>query len=255
MEYVPEYELVFLNELHEKLKCLDPRRTPVAGLYRILGRLVEHDLNRQIAKIESCFHRAYNSPSDPAENPLVKAETADPLIVDLTQENNEEHEDYQESSSNPPEMSGVIELAQVMDEGIPHPLGESSMTATDSIENSDKNRISPLPFSSSSSLPTSQQRKKKQQNHGVRGVLAPKVILRIDTQLLGSWRYEPRALFEFMGEVLYENGRWIMQARAYRNMEGLDLYTFRHSVLLTRELVHTYQERRGQGAESSNTNH
>jgi hypothetical protein len=210
--------------------------------------LVEHDLDRQIAKVESCFHRAYNSPSDTADNPLVKTETVDPIIVDLTQENNEEHEDDQESSSNLPEMSGVIELAQVMDEGIPHPLGESLMTATDSIENSDKSRISP------SSLPTSQQRKKKQQNHGVRRVLAPKVILRIDTQLLGSWRYEPRALFEFMGEVMYENGRWIMQARTYRNMEGLDLYTFRHSVLLTRELVHTYQERREQGAESSNTN-
>lgn len=41
MENVPGYELVFLNELYDKLKHLDPCHTPVAGLYRILGRYAE----------------------------------------------------------------------------------------------------------------------------------------------------------------------------------------------------------------------
>lgn len=33
-----EHKLVFLNELHETLKRLDPRRVHTAGLFRILGR-------------------------------------------------------------------------------------------------------------------------------------------------------------------------------------------------------------------------
>lgn len=34
----PEHKQVFLNELHETLKRLDPRRVYSAGYYRILGR-------------------------------------------------------------------------------------------------------------------------------------------------------------------------------------------------------------------------
>jgi hypothetical protein len=80
-----------LNELHEELKGLDPRRTPVAGLYRILGRLVEHNINTQVAKIESCFHHNYiHSPATvqnthEMERQLIRAESDHHTVIDMTQ--------------------------------------------------------------------------------------------------------------------------------------------------------------------------
>lgn len=90
---------------------------------------------------------------------------------------------------------------------------------------------------------------------------APAVQLWVDTQLLGPWMYEPRALFEFSGQVVFDRtlgddsglsvgstarnesgirregpGRWVMLAKSARNMEGLDLHAYRHSVLRIREL-------------------
>ena len=92
---------------------------------------------------------------------------------------------------------------------------------------------------------------------------APVVQLWVDTQLLGPWMYEPRALFEFSGQVVFDctlgddsdclsvgsraknssgtrregPGRWAMLAKSARNMEGLDLHAYRHSVLRIRELM------------------
>lgn len=92
---------------------------------------------------------------------------------------------------------------------------------------------------------------------------APMVQLLVDTQLLGPRKYELRSLFEFSGQVVFdptleddsscltvgseirnesvplrENpGRWIMLAKSARNMEGLDLYAYRVSVLRIRELL------------------
>lgn len=59
METVPEYELVFLNELQDKLERLDPRRTPVAGLYRILGRYADALKNAKTARIALRTTAAY----------------------------------------------------------------------------------------------------------------------------------------------------------------------------------------------------
>ncbi|KFH62667.1 hypothetical protein MVEG_12059 [Podila verticillata NRRL 6337] len=84
---------------------------------------------------------------------------------------------------------------------------------------------------------------------------APAVQLWVDTQLLGPWMYEPRALFEFSGQVVFDRtlgddsglsvgsrarnesgirregpGRWVMLAKSARNMEGLDLHAYRHSI-------------------------
>lgn len=91
---------------------------------------------------------------------------------------------------------------------------------------------------------------------------APTVQLWVDTQLLGPWMYEPRALFEFSGQVVFDRtlgddsglsvgsrasnesgirregpGQWVMLAKSARNMEGLDLHAYRHSVLRIRELM------------------
>ncbi|KAG0037862.1 hypothetical protein BGZ82_001677 [Podila clonocystis] len=90
---------------------------------------------------------------------------------------------------------------------------------------------------------------------------APMVQLSVDTQLLGPRMYELRSLFEFSGQVVFdptleddssclsvgseaENkrdpGRWVMLAKSARNMEGLDLYAYRESVLKIRELMPDY---------------
>ncbi|KAG0354217.1 hypothetical protein BGX24_006997, partial [Mortierella sp. AD032] len=95
---------------------------------------------------------------------------------------------------------------------------------------------------------------------------APKVVLWVDTQLLGERAFEVNALFQFMGEVVYchpvvangdgieavrssvrgeggGGGHWVLQARTARLMDGLDLYSYRQAILLTRDLVRQYQER------------
>ncbi|KAG0025659.1 hypothetical protein BGZ81_006986 [Podila clonocystis] len=90
---------------------------------------------------------------------------------------------------------------------------------------------------------------------------APMVQLSVDTQLLGPRMYEPRSLFEFSGQVVFDPtleddsnclsvgseagnergpGRWVMLAKSARNMEGLDLYAYRESVLKIRELMPEY---------------
>jgi len=70
---------------------------------------------------------------------------------------------------------------------------------------------------------------------------APKVVLWISTPLLGPRVFEPKALFQFTGDVVYKDiggrGRWVLQARTARLMDGLDLYSYRQAILLTRDLV------------------
>ncbi|KAG0273595.1 hypothetical protein BGZ95_010606 [Linnemannia exigua] len=93
----------------------------------------------------------------------------------------------------------------------------------------------------------------------------PKVVLWVDTQLLGERAFEANALLQFMGEVMYchpvaadgdgdgtepvrrsvrgGGGHWVLQARTARLMDGLDLYSYRQAILLTRDLVQQYRER------------
>jgi hypothetical protein len=93
----------------------------------------------------------------------------------------------------------------------------------------------------------------------------------VDTQLLEARVFEPNTLFQFMGEVVYchpiigtvttsatsmttksdrsnmweqgGDGHWVLQARTARLMDGLDLYSYRQAILLTRQLVQQYQQR------------
>ena len=69
------------------------------------------------------------------------------------------------------------------------------------------------------------------------GKRGPRVILRIDTSLLDSWKPDVGGLVDFIGEIMYDEGHWAMQARTFRSMEGVDLHAYRHSILLTRSLV------------------
>ncbi|KAF9958626.1 hypothetical protein BGZ65_001301 [Modicella reniformis] len=312
MGNVPEYELVFLNELHEKLKRLNPKKTPFAGLYRILGRLIEYDLSSQIAKVESCFHREYTR-SAPAEAPAVAAvavaaaaaaasdktvKKEKPLIkagsdhyppnhdvIDLTLEDDEiepaelefmddenknetkaeeddddEYEGQQEKESKvtPTVYCEIIDLTP-NDEDVESP----GATQCESIDNKPRwkgeygprKRASAPPPPSPSPSPMKILRQPilsnfQQKVVGERKIIttvqkkAPKIILWIDTQLLAPQKYELRALFQFIGEVVNVDGHWILQARTCRNMEGLDLYNYRQSILLTRELMQQYQVNR-----------
>ncbi|KAF9928989.1 hypothetical protein FBU30_001994 [Linnemannia zychae] len=63
METPPEHKLIFLNELHEMLKQFNPRHVRSAGYFRILGQLLEYDIDCQMAKIGSLFHHEYTSGS------------------------------------------------------------------------------------------------------------------------------------------------------------------------------------------------
>ncbi|KAF9980784.1 hypothetical protein BGZ65_004689 [Modicella reniformis] len=203
MEQLPEHKQVFLNELHEELKSLDPRRTPIAGLYRILGRLVEYDIYTQIAKIESCFHHDYIHPPASLQNtpekerPLIRVESESDhdTVIDLTQDSGDEDDDDHQNQDR--DSISILPSHSLI--STPHQL--------------------PL----DNSLSSLQQQRRRQQDGSVTVVGVPRVILLIDTNLLEPWGYERGSLCQFIGEVMYENRRWILQARTWRNMDGLDL--------------------------------
>lgn len=96
---------------------------------------------------------------------------------------------------------------------------------------------------------------------------APKVILWVDTQLLSPRVFEKHALYQFMGEVVYSSsisttstsssveadrnngrreggggGHWVLEARSAKWMEGLDLWSYRQGILLTRDLIVQYEQ-------------
>ncbi|KAF9357260.1 hypothetical protein BGX26_004003 [Mortierella sp. AD094] len=248
MENVPEYKLVFLNELHEELKQLDPRRTSIAGLYRILGRLTDYDLHRQIAIVESCFHHEY-TPATSADSfrvtkqyPSVNSESISKSeMIDLTQD---EEEDKNLDQSQHRDIKAVvvdsacIDLTSSTD-------GEDDVMVSQKyeIETSPcvKDNLSPPNLHTPEPMELTQQSSssnvRKGGGGGGGGGGGRKITLWVDTHLLGQWKYEPLALFQFIGEVVYEAGHWILQARTCRNMDGLDLYTYRQSILLTRDLM------------------
>ncbi|KAG0259235.1 hypothetical protein DFQ27_004186 [Actinomortierella ambigua] len=74
--------------------------------------------------------------------------------------------------------------------------------------------------------------------------LSPPRLL-VDTQLLGNeWKLQIKSTYEFTGEARWEATQhqqqrpsWRLQARMVRNMDGVDLYTYIHSVRLMRQFV------------------
>ncbi|KAF9193286.1 hypothetical protein BGZ51_003807 [Haplosporangium sp. Z 767] len=214
----PEYKLVFLNELHERLKRLDPHRVQTAGLYRILGRLVEYDIENQIAKIESCFHIDFSSPVVDACNERVNT-TKLPSTFDAT----DRTEEMRQTSDGMAAQSNCIDLTSTTDEDS---SGEDEITNSVNGRNKGKavKRDDPH-IHPRNEQPQQQQRRQ------------PKVILWIDTKLISPWNYQRSGLYQFMGEVAFEDGHWVLQARTVRDMNGLDLYSYRQAILLTRRLM------------------
>ncbi|KAF8936528.1 hypothetical protein EDD21DRAFT_58052 [Dissophora ornata] len=236
MENVPEYDLVFLNELHEKLRRLNPQRDSSAGLCRILGRLTEYDLDCQIAKVESCFHHEHMSVASAASatlNPVAETESVSATAcssctIDLTQDRKQDLEFLPE----PLAKDRFIDLTSTTDDDSSDSENDASVVVWPPIDKGKvvQRDLMPQDFSKSG-LP-------HQQHDGRRiGRGGPKVVLWVDTRLLDSWKCELHALFQFIGEVVYEEGHWVLQARTCRNMDGLDLYSYRQSILLTRQLV------------------
>ncbi|KAF9112634.1 hypothetical protein BGX27_003022 [Mortierella sp. AM989] len=252
MEIAPEYQLVFLNELHDKLKQLDPRRNRIAGLYRILGRLTDFDIYRQIAKVESCFHHQYtpaapvrSSPSSTKHEAPLSGRASNKDTIDLTMDEDEDDGNPDQNQDQTVVLAAnsiFIDLTSSADEEdntdeINHtrPVAATSLQKQqkDKRKPSTKDDLLPRNIREAGSEELSQHTR---QNANIpKG--GPKIILWIDTHLLGQWKYEPRALFQFMGEVAFEAGHWILQARTCRNMEGLDLYTYQKSIMLTRDLM------------------
>ncbi|KAG0201767.1 hypothetical protein BGX28_005512 [Mortierella sp. GBA30] len=218
---------------------------PNAGFYRILGRLVEYDVERQIAKIESCFHHEY-TPSEitPPLSAYAKVSTNtatvqkgrpstgthSTAVIDLTETDDQasDSEDVSaegELSSSDDETNRYVDLTLASDGDESHKEEESEAEQMPLSKEALSDNIETREMCAENGTVTQKQE------------LGPKVILWIDTRLLDRWSYEPRALFQFIGEVVYEAGHWMLQAQIYRNMEGLDLYTYRQSILLTRTLM------------------
>ncbi|KAI8353597.1 hypothetical protein B0O80DRAFT_452562 [Mortierella sp. GBAus27b] len=219
-----------------------------------------------MAKVESCFHLNHIPPMDTNNNtlkkekPVIKEGIDDHStinIIDLTQE--EDPEADKGNKEQPSMPGGIANLTPaVLDEESQEdesPRGGNTVQAKGKVVIRNQILLSPPPSSSfhqsHNILPPSLQREGKQQEvHHVQAA-GPRVTMRIDTQLLGSWKYELQALFQFMGEVLYENGQWVLQARTYRNMDGLNLYAFRQSILMTRKLMEQYQQRKQKPEQAS----
>ncbi|KAF9438814.1 hypothetical protein BGZ76_004413 [Entomortierella beljakovae] len=230
MENVHEYQLVFLNELHDILKLLDPRRTSTAGLFRILGRLIEFDIGTQIAKVESCFHAQYTSSTNTGHynsNKSIRSNNVD--TIDLTNDGiKHSHGRYQSHRRN----SDSTKTYECID------LTSSADEDDDEVDKDETNN--------NNTCHLTDKNTKRQSNGDIetkRTLGGPKVILWVDTRLLEPRKYDLKALFQFMGEVTYESGHWILCARTCRNMEGLDLYTYHQSILLTRVMMEEHQER------------
>ncbi|KAF9549979.1 hypothetical protein EC957_002039 [Mortierella hygrophila] len=278
----PEHKQVFLNELHETLKRLDPRRVHSAGYYRILGRVVEYDMEGQTVKIESCFHDEFMSqpiivPPGPRTTATQRNKgdlhhwlsTPEPqqktgakphgngksnnksTTIDLVTDSEDEEETVEPatSASDQQLQAGVsgkkrVELIVLSDdEEDPAPL----------LANGKRDECNGQEGFETTLEPTKPRR-------------APKVILWVDTQLLSAQAFEKHALYQFMGEVVYSpsinttstsssvegdrnsgrrkgrGGHWVLEARSARLMEGLDLWSYRQAILLTRDLIVQYEQ-------------
>ncbi|KAF9930685.1 hypothetical protein BGZ67_005702 [Mortierella alpina] len=274
-------EPIFLNELHERLKQLNPRRVRQAGMYRILGRLVEHDLRRQIAKVESCFHRldpkfdivqapaqASSVPAgDQSGNRIVETDPASSApassksgaVIDLTETEHaqedpdlwETDDDVEDSDADEiiygddrdhlyvyEEPNRFIDLTEASDGDEPpdEDPGRPQTTAYDPIDLDDEEMPLADNVKQTTAVPTLPSQ-------------TPRVILWIDTQLLHAFNYRQWQLYEFFGEVVYEDGHWVLQAQIFRNMEGLDIFAYRQAILMTRALMQgTFQTSDGSTA-------
>ncbi|ORZ08536.1 hypothetical protein BCR41DRAFT_359368 [Lobosporangium transversale] len=274
MDDVPAYELVFLNELHDRLKLLNPWYTTSAGLFRVLGRLSTYDLDNQVVIVESCFHHQHtplrtteaamitttveangNRPKTPfglgssTEDPVqpIKSCTIDLTLGD-EEEGKEGGDGSEDSESTAVNNSGYIDLTCTTDDescnGDENDSNSDALTSFIAVsqvcENKEKGAgkrklLSSSVFPSLTGSPPQPRRRCSEQQK----MRAPKVALWVSTELLspGQWRFEPGVIFQFIGEIEYRSGHWVLVARACRNMEGLDLYTYRESILLTRKLM------------------
>ncbi|KAG0284569.1 hypothetical protein BGZ96_011070 [Linnemannia gamsii] len=334
-----EHKLVFLNELHETLKRLNPRRVDNAGLFRILGRLVEYDMDRQIVKVESCFHDEYTSQPIvmPTSNGDNRRHHKNTTAVTTTKRKMDDDDALKHNHGQTPQPSKSRSGRQKLKDFGRRPAGAESHK--NSANNNNKSTTIDLTLDSDNDdddddderqdkgeddvigeqevfEPVSPSKTDQQQLHAdmskkwcvdltvstddeqdplpspsdvdddychdeqeattvttTKPRRAPKVILWVDTQLLSARVFEPHALFQFMGEVVYSTtigtsiltstgsssmevvkdrakrggggggGHWVMQARTARLMDGLDLYSYRQAILMTRDLVLQYQQR------------
>ncbi|KAF9912783.1 hypothetical protein EC991_008645 [Linnemannia zychae] len=328
-----EYKLVFLNELHETLKRLDPRRVHSAGLFRILGRLVEYDIYDQIVKVESVFHHEYivqpivlsstvaattgrSKSRSTNETKAKKSKGQDDnvlkqpchqshfssspgsgrsqegsggqmlyssasnsnsssMTIDLTLDDRDEEAvmgevDHYNSQGEEDDDASLSNSTSHNPDSVVSTFSSIDLTnSTDDEENEEHSNDaadSPVSLSNGSRKTTEPLTTTKLRR-------APKVVLWVDTQLLSARVFEPNALFQFMGEVMYyhpittvattssittataitkpnrssvrgqQGGHWVLQARTARLMDGLDLYSYRMAILLTRKLIQQYQQR------------
>ncbi|KAF9947195.1 hypothetical protein BGZ72_010799, partial [Mortierella alpina] len=244
--------------------------------------LVEHDLRRQIAKVESCFHRldpkfdmvqpAAQVPSIPAEdqigNRIVKTDPSGyaptpgqpGAVIDLTEiENAQEDPNLWETDDDVDSDADEIIYGDDRDHLYVYeePNRFIDLTeASDGDESHDEDAGRP-PITTSGNDPIDLEDEEMQvvdevERTAVQPTLPsqpPRVILWIDTQLLDAFDYRQWQLYEFFGEVVYEHGHWILQAQIFRNMEGLDIFAYRQAILMTRALMQgTFQNSAGSTA-------
>ncbi|KAH7054173.1 hypothetical protein BKA57DRAFT_455506 [Linnemannia elongata] len=283
----PEHKQVFLNELHETLKRLDPRRVYSAGYYRILGRVVEYDMEGQTVRIESCFHDEFMSQPivvPPGPRTATPRKKKDLYRSSSTPEQQpkpgvESHGNRNGNSNNKNE-NAAIDL--VTDSEGEEETVKSATSTTDQHQQqagvSAKKRVELIVLSDDEedTVPLSADVKKGECNgqeelattlDPTKPRRAPKVILWVDTQLLSAQAFEKYALYQFMGEVVYSTsinttstsssfeadrnsgrreggggGHWVLEARSAKLMDGLDLWSYRQGILLTRDLMAQYEQ-------------
>jgi hypothetical protein len=155
--------------------------------------------------------------SDPEEEEGAE-ESSDGEDITMLDEKPRQELSYLDSKPLDPPSSSMIDLTMTSSDE------DSSEDDNDTEEEEDK----PQQRSHSQKRPSSSS------SIGRRG---PKIILRVDTSLLKNGPSDVGGLIDIIGEVMYDHGHWVLQARTVRSMEGLDLYTYRQSILLTRSLV------------------
>ncbi|KAF8926563.1 hypothetical protein BGZ47_002659, partial [Haplosporangium gracile] len=283
--------------------------------------LVEYDIEKQIVKVESCFHDEYmsqpivipttastrtnrrrkkdlirwSSTPEPEPGPGSgpgarggKANSNKSTAIDLVTDSEGEDEDVYEIIDEP-EVVEVIDEPDVLQQKVVKSLSnktdqqkaeatvkkcfdltvlsgdeEDPFLVPSDVDEDERNEQERLVTAMITSTTTTTATKPRR---------APKVVLWVDTQLLDARVFEKHALFQFMGEVVYSTsigtspdsssssssrmeldgnsgrkegggeGHWVLEARTARLMDGLDLYSYRQTILLTRELVLQYQQR------------
>lgn len=207
--------------------------------------LVHHDPAAELARLESCFHHEHVSP----------ARTRAPFSSSKQQRGQRGKSKPREIPNGTGSGSGANALENCRSNAIEIPSdqeeeddGDVIMLDKDHPQNKAKDSITiDLTTSFSDEELTDKDDHSnikdttKEGRDDAKSIPAwkrgPRVILRIDTSLLGSWKSDVGGLVDFIGEIMYDHGHWVMQARTFRSMEGLDLYAYRQSILLTRSLV------------------